>query len=75
MSVSTRGRRVVVQALQDPHEGWADLLGALEAGQGVVAGEGEEVVAFVRGQAQGPGEGGGDLDGGLRGAPLFADRF
>lgn len=59
-----QGRRVV-QAVQDPHQGRADVLGALEAGRGVVADEDEEVVAFVLGQPECPGEGRGDLDGGL----------
>ncbi len=47
------------------------MFGALESGRGVVADEDEEVVAFVQGQPQGPGESRGDLDGGLRSTLLF----
>jgi hypothetical protein len=47
------------------------VLGTVDAGRGVVADEAEEVVAFVQRQTQRPGEGGGDLHGGLRAALLL----
>jgi hypothetical protein len=47
------------------------VLAVVEAGGGVVTDEAEEVVAFVQCQAQRTGEGGSDLDGGLRTALLF----
>jgi hypothetical protein len=63
--------RGVVHAVQDPHQRRADVFGALEASRGVVADEDEEMVAFVEGQSQRPGESRGDLDGGLRSTLLF----
>jgi hypothetical protein len=61
----------VVEPVEDPQQGGADVLAVVEAGGGVVADEAEEVVAFVQGQAQRAGQGGGDLHGGLRAALLF----
>lgn len=63
--------RGIVQAVQDPHQCRADVVGAVETGRGVVADEDEEMIAFIQGQPQRPGERRGDLYGGLRSTLLL----
>ena len=60
--VAVHHGRGVVQAVQDPQQRRADMFRRLEAGRGVVPDEDEQMVAFVQGQPQRPGQSRGDLD-------------